>query len=179
MVIRDGHLRVPLRTRAPLILKRLAGGVVVLLLLPASGAAQSAPVEGVPAPTPSDSGREGVPYTPVMTRQRLDWFVKESVGPEYLAVGVLSSAVNTPRMILRSNGGTWSGFGKRFAVREGELRSVMPSKAAREACGEKTRVTCGLQVSHSEIASGTHSSKLSLRNARTDTSPRLRPGMRV
>jgi hypothetical protein len=57
-------------------------------------------------------------YTTITERQRLHWFVGATVGPEHLARGVASAALSTAEDDPPEYRGTWSGFGKRFGIRE-------------------------------------------------------------
>lgn len=94
---------------------------LVSILLPLSSAAQSASSD---QPDEAQTGsplklhRNEVPYRPATPRQRLEWFVDETVGPEHVAAGVVSAAYGTGLDDPHEYRGTWPGFGKRFAVRE-------------------------------------------------------------
>jgi hypothetical protein len=50
-------------------------------------------------------------------RQRLQWFVQSTVGPETLAVGVCSAGIGTARDAPREYVGHWEGFAERYGMR--------------------------------------------------------------
>jgi hypothetical protein len=56
-------------------------------------------------------------YHPITGRQRLNWFVKSTVGPETLLVGVFSAGIGTAENTPKEYRGTWEGFGKRYGIR--------------------------------------------------------------
>jgi hypothetical protein len=91
---------------------------LVSILLPFSSAAQSAPSDQAQTGSPLNLDTNEVPYTPITPRQRLEWFVDETVGPEHVAAGVVSAAYGTGLDDPPEYRGTWAGFGKRFGVRE-------------------------------------------------------------
>jgi hypothetical protein len=57
------------------------------------------------------------PYEPMTGRQRMRWFVSQSIGPPSLAVGVMSAAIGTARDKPFEYGPGWEGFGKRYGIR--------------------------------------------------------------
>lgn len=70
----------------------------------------------VAEPTLSDPAT-AKPYQPITGGQRLKWFVSSTVGPETLAVGLLSAGIGTARDAPKEYGGSWEGFGKRYGMR--------------------------------------------------------------
>ena len=91
---------------------------LILILMAASGLAQTVPANrqspGVLPQAPSATSR---PYSPITGKQRLQWFVKSTIGPETLAVGMLSAAIGTARDVPKEYGPHWEGFGKRYGMR--------------------------------------------------------------
>jgi hypothetical protein len=57
------------------------------------------------------------PFHYIIGRQRLQWFVDSTIGPETLTVGLFSAAIGTARDAPREYGGSWEGFGKRYGIR--------------------------------------------------------------
>ena len=57
------------------------------------------------------------PYRPITGRQRLRWMITNTMGPQHLAGGVLTSAVGTGLDRPKEDGPHWGGFGERFGVR--------------------------------------------------------------
>lgn len=56
-------------------------------------------------------------YRPITPRQRWNWFVESTVGPETLAVGVFSAGFGTARNSPEEYGTHWGGLGKRYGMR--------------------------------------------------------------
>lgn len=61
------------------------------------------------------------PYVPPTGPERVEWIVDGSVGVQSLAIGVAVATWNTGWNTPREWGTSWSGFGKRFASREGQM----------------------------------------------------------
>jgi hypothetical protein len=57
------------------------------------------------------------PYHPITGKQRVQWFLTSTVGPESLGVGVLSAAIGTARDAPKEYGPHWDGFAKRYGMR--------------------------------------------------------------
>lgn len=76
------------------------------LLPDAPAALASAPVGG-----------QSAPYLPITGQERLSWIVKNTLWPQHLAGGVITSAVGTALDHPREDGPHWGGFGERFGVR--------------------------------------------------------------
>jgi hypothetical protein len=91
--------------------------VIIFLILAAIAAAQT--VHPNPNTTkPADSFSLSIkPYHPITDRQRLQWFLDSTVGPETLTVGLISAGFGTARDTPKEYGGTWAGFGKRYGMR--------------------------------------------------------------
>lgn len=70
----------------------------------------------------SPFGLEAPPgtYQPLTNRQRVVWWVRSTVGPKTLVVGVLTSAIQTGRDVPEAYGPGWEGFGKRYGMRTAE-----------------------------------------------------------
>jgi hypothetical protein len=56
-------------------------------------------------------------YQPITGRQRLNWFVKSTIGPVGMTAGVFSAAMSTATDNPREYGPHWEGFGKRYGMR--------------------------------------------------------------
>jgi hypothetical protein len=57
------------------------------------------------------------PYRPITARQRLRWLITNTVGPQHLAGGVVTSAFGTALDRPKEDGTHWGGFAERFGVR--------------------------------------------------------------
>lgn len=57
------------------------------------------------------------PYVPITGKERLRWFVSQTIGPPSLFVGVLSAGIATARDKPFEYGPGWDGFGKRYGIR--------------------------------------------------------------
>jgi hypothetical protein len=90
---------------------------LIFLLLPFAAEAQAPPAEQAQSQAPKAHVNES-PYTPITRQERFKWFVYESIGPTSIAFGVANSAYNTALDDPYEYRGTWSGFGKRFGIRE-------------------------------------------------------------
>jgi hypothetical protein len=84
----------------------------VLLLVTASAAGQLVPEQPAKAfrNTPAS-------YPPIAGRQRLDCYIKSTIGPESLSAGLFSAGFGTSVNRPREYGPHWAGFGKRYGVR--------------------------------------------------------------
>jgi len=67
--------------------------------------------------TPLTQHTEDAPYVPITSRQRLRWFITDSIGPSHLAGGVFSSALGTVLDRPKEYGPGWGGFGDRYGMR--------------------------------------------------------------
>jgi hypothetical protein len=92
--------------------------VITLLVLTLVGQAQTVqpnPKDQTPrASSPSLSIK---PYHYIDGKQRLQWFLDSTVGPETLTVGLFSAGFGTARAKPKEYGGSWAGFGKRYGMR--------------------------------------------------------------
>jgi len=100
--------------------------------------AQSAPPNRIPEPgqaSPSDEADESkdvnppslitplkpqtqdAPYRAITTRQRLRWFITNTIGPPHLAGGVFVSAFGTALDRPKEYGPHWGGFADRYGMR--------------------------------------------------------------
>ncbi|MFZ0787659.1 MAG: hypothetical protein WBC67_14000 [Candidatus Acidiferrales bacterium] len=57
------------------------------------------------------------PYRPITGRQRLRWIITDTLWPEHLAGGVITSGFGTALDRPKEDGPHWGGFGERFGVR--------------------------------------------------------------
>ena len=57
------------------------------------------------------------PYQPITPKERSEWMVNSTLGPESLMAGVLSSAISTATNEPAEYGPTWGGLGHRFGMR--------------------------------------------------------------
>lgn len=69
------------------------------------------------APVPASSANQSAPYAPITGQERLSWIVKNTLWPQHLAGGVITSAMGTALNHPREDGPHWGGFGERFGVR--------------------------------------------------------------
>ena len=69
---------------------------------------------------------------PMTGRERLRWFVSQSIGPPSLAVGVLSAGIATARDKPFEYGPHWDGFGNRYGMR---LTGVVTGNAMNAGLG--------------------------------------------
>lgn len=92
---------------------RFSGQLFCIFLLSAvwvaAQATQSPPDE--PTPDPLDTS-----YQPITGKQRLDWFVRSTVGPKSLSAGIFSAALATAQNHPREYGPHWEGCGKRYGM---------------------------------------------------------------
>lgn len=86
-------------------------------------------------PTPRRSSQapsSQEPYVPITGPERAKWFVKSTIGPQSLASGVFTSALNTARDKPVEYGPGWEGFGKRYGMR---LTGVATNNAIEASLG--------------------------------------------
>lgn len=57
------------------------------------------------------------PYQPITGRQRLRWIITDTIWPEHLAGGVITSGFGTALDRPKEDGPHWGGFAERFGVR--------------------------------------------------------------
>jgi hypothetical protein len=62
-------------------------------------------------------GNSPVSYQPITNRQRLNWFVRSTVGPESLTAGLFTAGFGTGINRPREYGPHWEGYGKRYGMR--------------------------------------------------------------
>ncbi len=62
-------------------------------------------------------GNSPVSYQPITNRQRLNWFVRSTVGPESLTAGLFTAGFGTGLDRPREYGPHWEGYGKRYGMR--------------------------------------------------------------
>ena len=102
----------------PTLVKIILGHLAAVLLAGTVGAfGQARSVQALPElPLSVAIGQVGS-YHPITGRQRLNWFVKSTVGPVSLTAGVFSAAISTATNNPREYGPHWEGFGKRYGMR--------------------------------------------------------------
>jgi hypothetical protein len=67
--------------------------------------------------SPVSNTLPSAPYQSITARQRLNWFVDSTLGPETLTVGLFSSGIGTARDAPKEYGPHWGGFGERYGMR--------------------------------------------------------------
>lgn len=67
--------------------------------------------------TPLKSRTEAAPYSRIDSRQRLRWFVTNTIGPNHLAGGLFTSAFGTGLDRPKEYGPHWDGFADRYGIR--------------------------------------------------------------
>jgi hypothetical protein len=67
--------------------------------------------------TPLKQRPESAPYSGITPRQRLRWFVTNTIGPEHLVGGLFTSAFGTALDRPKEYGPHWGGFADRFGIR--------------------------------------------------------------
>lgn len=113
---------------------------ILLLLSPAAAVAQqNTPSDGTQKPatpanddqpdqstppanppsllTPLKVQRQESPYTPITRRQRLRWFITNTIGPPHLTGGLFTSAFGTAVDRPKEYGPHWGGFADRYGMR--------------------------------------------------------------
>jgi hypothetical protein len=106
---------------------------VASLLAPAAVKAQST---GASQVFDQDKNpRTIVRYAPLTREERVNWFVKSTIGPPSLAGGVISSAWGTAFNNPEEYGPHWDGFAKRYGLR---LTGVAASNAMEVSLGSLT-----------------------------------------
>jgi hypothetical protein len=89
----------------------LSGVIAAMLLATAYGAGQMTPATER-QPKPEDSS-----YSPITGKQRITWVVKGTIGPQSLATGLFTAAIQTAENRPREYGPHWDGYGKRYGLR--------------------------------------------------------------
>jgi hypothetical protein len=90
---------------------------LLIILYGSVFAAAQAPSSDSNALLPQAPSASIRPYHPITGKQRVQWFLQSTVGPETLAVGVLSAGIGTARDAPKEYGPHWEGFGKRYGMR--------------------------------------------------------------
>ncbi len=76
--------------------------------------------------------RDTTPYVPITQRQRLRWFVTNTIELPHLAGGVITSAFGTALDRPKEYGPGWAGFGDRYGIR---LSGIVTSNAMEAGLG--------------------------------------------
>ncbi len=71
-------------------------------------------------------------YRPITPDERLQWFVRATVGPKSLVGGIFSAGIGTAGNWPHEYGTHWSGFGERYGIR---LTGVSTSNAIESTLG--------------------------------------------
>jgi len=71
-------------------------------------------------------------YVPITDRQRLRWFLTNTIGPQHLAGGVITSAFGTAVDRPKEYGPGWAGFGDRYGMR---LTGIVTGNAMEASIG--------------------------------------------
>jgi hypothetical protein len=82
--------------------------------------------------TPLAPQTEKPTYDPITARQRLRWFITDTIGPQHLAGGIITSAFGTALDRPKEYGPHWGGFADRFGMR---LTGVVTSNAMEASIG--------------------------------------------
>jgi hypothetical protein len=85
---------------------------VVTLLLATAAVGQTAPSSNFQTANAAISS-----YQPITGRQRFQWFVKSTVGPENLTAGLFIAGFGTALNRPKEYDTHWAGFGKRYGMR--------------------------------------------------------------
>jgi len=98
-------------------------GSLLLILAGACAAQTGDPSPATPQPpsSPTSTQNEQAPYEPITTHERLQWTINQTLGPKHIVAGLLVAAFGTARDAPPEYRGTWSGFGKRFGMREASV----------------------------------------------------------
>jgi hypothetical protein len=92
--------------------------VVALLAPGVRASAQSVQINPTQQTTAPNARSASIkPYHAITPRQRFQWFIQSTVGPETLAVGLFSAGIGTARDAPREYGGNWGGFADRYGMR--------------------------------------------------------------
>ena len=67
--------------------------------------------------TPLKVQRQESPYLPITRRQRLRWFITNTIGPSHLTGGLFTSAFGTALDRPKEYGPHWGGFADRYGMR--------------------------------------------------------------
>jgi hypothetical protein len=75
---------------------------------------------------------ENAPYEPITGRQRVRWFITNTIGPSHLVGGLFTSAFGTAVDRPKEYGPGWAGFGDRFGMR---LTGIVTGNAMEASAG--------------------------------------------
>jgi hypothetical protein len=106
----------------------LAAVLAVAFSTPAQQSGSSTTEQPQPNQAPADSPKPSLltplkvqpehgAYRPITARQRLRWFITDTIGPPHLVGGLFTSAAETALDHPREYGPGWAGFGDRFGMR--------------------------------------------------------------
>ena len=82
--------------------------------------------------TPLKLTREDDIYHPITSRQRLRWFLTNTIGPPHLVGGLFTSAFGTAVDRPKEYGPGWAGFGDRYGIR---LTGIVTGNAIEATAG--------------------------------------------
>ena len=81
---------------------------------------------------PLKSATEDDTYHPITSRQRLRWFLTNTIGPPHLVGGLFTSAFGTAVDRPKEYGPGWAGFGNRYGIR---LTGIVTGNAIEASAG--------------------------------------------
>ena len=90
---------------------------ILIAALAALAPLASAQTPGASPPQDAAQPAGGGVYRPITSGQRLQWYLRATAGPASLAGGAISAGFSTGVDKPEEYGGTWKGFGKRYAMR--------------------------------------------------------------
>jgi hypothetical protein len=82
--------------------------------------------------TPLKAVTENDTYLPITSRQRLRWFLTNTIGPPHLVGGLFTSAFGTAVDRPKEYGPGWAGFGDRYGIR---LTGIVTGNAIEASTG--------------------------------------------
>jgi hypothetical protein len=85
--------------------------MVTVLLAMSYGAGQTIPT------SEQQPKSEASLYSAITGKQRIEWVVKGTIGPQSLATGLFTAAIQTAENRPREYGPHWDGYGKRYGLR--------------------------------------------------------------
>jgi hypothetical protein len=82
--------------------------------------------------TPLKPVTQEAPYTPITPRQRLRWFITDTIGPYHLVGGLFTSGLGTALDRPKEYGPHWGGFADRYGMR---LTGIVTGNAMEASVG--------------------------------------------
>ncbi len=127
--------------------------IVICLVTNVFANAQSAPSVRTPEPIPpmssnhpedsnntrspviidtAEASDAGGAYRPITPRQRLRWFITNTIGPPHMAGGLFTAGFGTALDRPQEYGTHWGGFGERYGMR---MTGIVTSNAIEASAG--------------------------------------------